>query len=178
MQPIIYDVAVSVDGFISGPGGDISKFAHEGPVVDDYRARLAGYGAAIMGRHTYEFGYRFGLEPGQNPYPHLRTLVFSIKLEVPDDAGVDVISTPVEQALRELKQQQNASIYLCGGGRFAGAVLALGLVDIPRLKRAPIVLRDGVPLFQGPGPSPDMTCVETKTYENGYLYQEFRLQNP
>lgn len=73
MQPIIYDVAVSIDGYISGPGGDISKFAHEGPVVDDYFARLGQYAVAIMGRHTYEFGYRFGLEPGANPYKHMRT---------------------------------------------------------------------------------------------------------
>ena len=35
MHPIIYDVAVSLDGFIAGVSGDISKFAHEGPVVDD-----------------------------------------------------------------------------------------------------------------------------------------------
>lgn len=40
MQPIIYDVAVSMDGFISGPGGDISQFAHEEPVVEDYANRL------------------------------------------------------------------------------------------------------------------------------------------
>ena len=50
MQPIIHDVAVSIDGFISGPGGDISRFAQGGPVVEDYSARLATYAVAIMGR--------------------------------------------------------------------------------------------------------------------------------
>jgi hypothetical protein len=49
LHPIIYDVAVSVDGFISGESGDISKFAHEGPVVNDYANRLATYKTAIMG---------------------------------------------------------------------------------------------------------------------------------
>ena len=32
MRPVIYDVAVSVDGFISGPKGGVSAFALEGPV--------------------------------------------------------------------------------------------------------------------------------------------------
>lgn len=42
MQSIIYDVAISIDGYISGPDGDISQFASEGPVVEDYMTRLAG----------------------------------------------------------------------------------------------------------------------------------------
>jgi len=67
LQPLIYDVAVSIDGYIAGPGGDIAGFAFEGPVVEDYAARLKTYGTAIMGRGTYEFGYRYGMEPGQNP---------------------------------------------------------------------------------------------------------------
>ena len=76
MQPIIYDVAVSIDGYICGPGGGISKFAQEGAVVEEYTARLATYAIAIMGRATHEFGYRFGMEPGQNPYAHMDTIVF------------------------------------------------------------------------------------------------------
>lgn len=177
MQPIIYDVAVSVDGFISGPDGDISKFAHEGPVVDDYRARLASYGTAIMGRHTYEFGYGFGLEPGQNPYPHMRTVVFSETLTVPDDAEILVVRAPVEPVLRKLKQESDAPVYLCGGGQFAGTVLDLGLIDRLRFKRASILLGTGVPLFAGAKSTPDLHCLETKFYDNGYLYQEYRLQN-
>ena len=177
MQPIIYDVAVSVDGFISGPDGEISKFAHEGPVVDDYSARLATYGTAIMGRHTYEFGYGFGLEPGQNPYPHMKTVVFSETLIVPDDAEILVVRAPVELVLRKLKQESNAPVYLCGGGQFAGTVLDLGLIDRLRLKRAPILFGTGVPLFAGAKSTPDLHCLETKSYDNGYLYQECRLQN-
>jgi hypothetical protein len=30
MQPIVYDVAVSIDGFIAGPDSDISRFAEGG----------------------------------------------------------------------------------------------------------------------------------------------------
>ena len=40
MHPIIYDVAVSLDGFVFGPAGDISEFAHDGPVADDFAERI------------------------------------------------------------------------------------------------------------------------------------------
>ena len=34
MQPIIYDVAVSIDGYIAGPEGDISQFPESGDIVE------------------------------------------------------------------------------------------------------------------------------------------------
>ncbi|MEM7321007.1 MAG: deaminase, partial [Pseudomonadota bacterium] len=88
MHPIVYDVAVSIDGYISVPSGDVSRFAHDGPVVDDYLARLSGYSVAIMGRKTYEFGYGFSLKPGQNPYRHMKTYVFSKSLTCPSDSEI------------------------------------------------------------------------------------------
>lgn len=67
MQSIIYDVAVSIDGYSAGPAADVSKFPAEGEVADDCYARLGQYRCAIMGRATYEFAYGYGLKPGENP---------------------------------------------------------------------------------------------------------------
>lgn len=122
MQPIIYDVAVSIDGYISGPDGDISQFAQEGTVVEDYMVRLATYVVAIMGKETYEFGYRFGLKPGQNPYEHLKTLVFSRTLELPAESAVTVCEASDATTFNELKAASTGPIYLCGGGAFAGSL--------------------------------------------------------
>lgn len=61
MRRIVYYVATSLDGFISGPDEDVSGFANEGNGVTKYLADLADYDTVIMGRKTYEFGYRFGL---------------------------------------------------------------------------------------------------------------------
>lgn len=175
MQPIIYDVAVSLDGFISGLDGDISQFAQEGPVVDDYLARLAGYSVAIMGRHTYEFGYRFGMKAGDNPYPHMRTLVFSRSVRFPQESSVSVVEWS-EAELCDLKTSAEGPIYLCGGGAFAGWLLERGLVDRLRLKRAPVILGEGVLLFGDSRASPRLEHVHTHTYAGGYLLQEFRLR--
>jgi hypothetical protein len=66
MHPIIYDVAVSIVGYISVPDGDVSVFAHEGAVVDDCRACLTRYSCALMGRKIYEVGYQSGMKTDQN----------------------------------------------------------------------------------------------------------------
>ena len=126
MHPIIYDVAVSADGFISGPNADVSAFPHTGPIVADYTDRLAGYAVALMGRATYEFGYAYGLTPGANPYPHMRSIVVSQTLDLPSDAEVEVWRDL--SGLSDLRRTAPGPIYLCGGGVLArrtglGAVL-------------------------------------------------------
>jgi dihydrofolate reductase len=171
MHPIIYDVAVSIDGFISGPDGDVSQFAQDGPVVEAYFARLARYATAIMGRETYEFG----LKPGENPYKSMETLVFSRSMDL---QGADEIS--VQKAIsaglfRDLKARAKGPIYLCGGGDFAGSLLDLGVIDILRLKRAPILLGGGVALFGSSATAPKLKLTESQSYENGYVYQEFAV---
>lgn len=176
MQQIIYDVAVSIDGYISGPGGDISQFAQEGAVVEDYSARLETYATAIMGRATYEFGYRFGMQPGQNPYAHMETIVLSKSLDLPDGAEVTVQSSSDAEAIDAIRTRSSGPVYLCGGGALAGSLLSAGHIDVLRLKRAPIVLGEGVMLFGGTGKSPRLEHTETRDYGDGYLFQEFRIR--
>lgn len=175
MQIIIYDVAVSIDGYIAGPDGDISKFPSTGQIVDDYTARLQTYSCAIMGRATYEFGYRYGLEPGQNPYPHMRTIVFSRSIELPDDADVEIVRGNAGPVLDEIRNTQPHPIYLCGGGKFAGSLLSDGQIDTLRLKRAPLILGSGTPLFEGALWNGGATCIGTEIHDDGYLFQEYRL---
>jgi dihydrofolate reductase len=175
MQPIIYDVAVSADGFIAGPGGAVDAFPHAGAIVAAYRARLAGYSVALMGRGTYAFGYRYGLRPGDNPYPHMRSIVVSSGLTLPEGAVVEQWRDLCSGRLARLRQGAPGPIYLCGGGRLAAALLALGAIDRLRLKRAPILLGGGTPLFDGPGPRPALRLTAQTHHGGGLVYQDYAV---
>lgn len=173
MPLVYYDVAVSADGYIAGPQDDITKFPHDGPVVDAYRARLAGYSCAIMGRATYEIGLKYGLALGANPYPHVQTLVFSQSLQMPEDAALEIVRGDAVRKVAALKRVHDA-IYLCGGGVFAASLAQAGLIDRLRLKRAPVFLGAGTPLFAG-GLAPKATHLSTQTYPGGILFEEYDL---
>lgn len=82
-RKLVYDVAVSLDGYISGPKHDTSAFVMTGDHVDAYFDRIAGYPAVVMGRTTYEAGYTWGLKPGVKAYPHMDHHVFSKGLQLP-----------------------------------------------------------------------------------------------
>ena len=173
MQPIIYDVAVSADGFITGRDADVSAFPHNGPIVDDYITRLGNYAVALMGRATYEFGYAFGLKPGANPYPHLRSIVVSKTLDLPDKAEVEVWRDLSD--LGDLRGSSTGAIYLCGGGALAGAIANARHLAELRLKRAPVVLGGGTPLFWGLDAPLNMQPLDQTDYGNNLLFQSFRI---
>ncbi len=84
MNKIVYYVASSIDGFISGKDGDISGFTAKGNGVQQYLDDLKEFETVIMGRNTYEFGYQFGLKPGAPAYPHMNHFIFSKSLILED----------------------------------------------------------------------------------------------
>ena len=84
MSKIVYYVATSLDGYISGLNEDISGFVGEGNGVVKYLDDLKSYSTVIMGRKTYEFGYKYGLEPGKLAYPHMDHYIFSSTLRLKD----------------------------------------------------------------------------------------------
>lgn len=175
MSKLIYDVSVSIDGFISGPDGDISQFPQSGRVVDDYFERLSGYSVAVMGRATYEFGYGFGLKPGANPYPNMRTIVLSRSIILPDNTAVEIIRTDACDYVRNLKKRDTGPIYLCGGGALAGSLARAGLIDEVRLKRPHILLSGGTRLFGEHGASLSLSQTHHTDYGDGSLYQAFSV---
>lgn len=173
MRKIYYDVATSLDGYIAGPDEDISAIPMEGDHVDAYGQRLAGYDTVIMGRKTYEFGFRFGLKPGQRAYPHMRHLIFSRSLDLPDNSSVEIVRENWPQAIQDLKNTNGGDIYLCGGGQFAGLLLSHGLIDCVRLKMAPVVLSGGIALFADAGGAISMQRKSATLCESGVTYLEY-----
>lgn len=148
MAKIVYYVATSLDGFIAGPENDISMFVFQGEGVEQYQSDLLNFSTVIMGRSTYEFGYQFGLQPGQPAYPHMEHHIFSDTLvfDEPAHPQVHIESRSIDR-VREIKEQASTDVYLCGGGVFAGWLLDHGLIDVLKIKLNPITLGSGVRLF-------------------------------
>lgn len=176
MRKIIYYVASSIDGFIMGADENMGDFVGEGSGVKQYLEDLQQFDTVIMGRKTYEFGYRFGLVEGQKAYPHMKHYVFSNNT-VLNNCVEDVKVCKVElSTILELKQQPGSDICLCGGGAFAGWLLENKLIDILKIKLNPVVLGKGVRLFGNSERVYHMNLLESITYENGLQIMEFQIK--
>ena len=186
MRELTYYVAVSLDGFIAGPGHDVSDFLYEGDHIEmifrEYRDTLPKVGldalgmtatgdrfdTCLMGWSTYAAGFTHT----RDPYPHTRQLVFSRshgQHEAPDTITVTP-ADPVD-VVRELKAEAGSGIWLCGGGDLAGQLI--DEIDRLVLKVNPIVLGGGTPLFGGVTRTRPWSLDVSTPYESGVVVNEY-----
>jgi dihydrofolate reductase len=176
MRDIVYYVAASIDGFIAGPQGDISGFTSQGTGVQKYLDDLPSFDTVIMGRKTYEFGYRFGLRPGQAPYPHMRHYIFSTTLRFDQPDSSLVVCKPDVEVIKELKADKGTAIYLCGGGEFAGWLLEHGQIDVLKVKLNPFIQGEGVRLFGNTRKTVKTQLIDTTLFEEGLQIMTYRIK--
>ncbi len=181
MRKLVYYIAVSLDGYIAGPRGEFDFY----PVSDQMSAwinarypetlpthvrKLVGledapnktFDTLVMGRGTYEPALAV---PTTSPYAHLRQYVVSSTLTI-DDPTVEVVRGDPVGLVRRLKAEDTGmDIYLCGGGRLAGALL--GEIDEIILKSYPVVAGDGIPMVSGGFDPTGFTPTHRETFDNG-----------
>ncbi len=177
MRKIVYYVASSIDGFISGPNDDVSGFEFTGSGVDRYLNDLKSYDTVIMGKVTYEFGYKYGAIPGQpSPaYPHMKHYIFSNSLKFENSSPQVEVKKLDLIEIDKLQKEEGTEIYLCGGGQFAGWLLDNHKIDILKIKLNPLILGEGVKLFGNSATKYKLKLIDTSNYENGLQIMTFNV---
>ena len=176
MRKIVYYVATSIDGFIAGVDEDISGFVAQGNGVDKYLNDLKEFETVIMGRKTYEFGYKFGLQPGKLAYPYMDHYIFSSTLSFEDpDPRIVVKELDIDE-IKKIRDQSKTDVYLCGGGDFAGWLLAHELIDVLKIKLNPLILGNGVKLFGDSKKDHSLELIQSEQYEEGLLINTYNIR--
>jgi len=179
VRKLVYYVGATIDGFIAAPDGSVDFFPVGQDVVDfivgDYpdalpthvRAQLGvdvpnpNFDVCVQGRATYQAALDAGIT---SPFPHLRQWVVSTTAGSPDP-DVEIIATDLVERIRQLKSEDGKDIYLMGGSRLAGSLLAE--VDSIVLKQYPVVAGAGIPLFTTGFSPTAFTLRGARTLEHG-----------
>ena len=74
----------------------------------------------------------------------------------------------------EFKQRPGGDVYLCGGSQLASGLLEAGLIDEIVVKLNPLLVGDGLPLFEAIPKPKLLELTATKTYPNGVLLLTYR----
>lgn len=169
---ILYS-AVTLDGFVAGPQGELDWLKDDTDEDYGYFAFLETIDITLMGRKTYEMIKGFGVDW---PYPNTRNLVFSRSNPDPGDPNVEWVHGLAEPVVAELKALPEKNIWLIGGGGLNAALLEQGLIDELRLFVHPTVLSKGIPLFDGAEKRHEWETELVQAYESGVT--EIRLTLP
>jgi dihydrofolate reductase len=176
MRKIVYYVATSIDGYIMGADENMAVWVLSGDGIAQYTQDLANFDTVLMGRKTYEFGYKYGLQAGQTPYVGMQNYVFSDNLHIENpDANLHICPLDIE-IIKNLKQQEGKDIYLCGGGELANWLLAHQQIDVLKIKLNPLLVGKGVRLFGNAETTHTLILTDSQLYENGLQILTYTFQ--
>jgi dihydrofolate reductase len=151
-------MAVSIDGFVAGPGGDISWVSKADFKLFEQRYKEAG--SIIMGRTTFD-----EFDNPDYPFDDITTVVLTTGKDKPGHKSAMFTSTPAE-AIAAAKSKGHARVLLAGGGKTNAAFLKAGLIDEIYLTVHPIALGQGIRLFEGADAPAQLKLVSVSHLEN------------
>jgi len=166
-RKVILYIAMSLDGFIAKPDGDISFLSQVEQDGEDY-----GYSAftetidtIILGRKTYDkvlsMGYKL-------PYGEREVYVLSRSYK-PDSGTIHFYSGNLPELIFRLKNRDGKHIYCDGGAETAQRLLQDDLIDEFIISIIPILLGDGISLFNRSFQQRKLQLVKSKSFEKGLV---------
>lgn len=166
-------IAASIDGFIAGPGNDLSWLPEltEADLEDAGGVRfeefIADVGALLMGRATFDVLMRFDVG---HPYGERPVLVASHR-DLGENAppGFRRVEGSIEELVADARRTaRGGDVYIDGGDVIRQACDA-GLVDELIVTVAPTALGAGHPLFAGLRGRYDVEIAEVQRFAGGMI---------
>lgn len=165
-------VAMSRDGFIAGPDDDLS-WLPDGHAGEDYGYEqfMAGVGAILMGRRTYDVVEGFGTGW---PYGDTPVLVATTRPLAPIEPTVRAVSGTAGEMLAEARAAAGEGDVYVDGGRLIQQLVDVRLVDELIVTVIPVDLGEGIPLLAGEEQWALLQLEESQEFPSGVEQRRYR----
>lgn len=176
MRKVTFGGANSLDNYIARPDGAVDWLLWNKEAGEIMGAYWKTIDTVLMGRKTYEVA-RGQSKGKKNPYPNIKSYVFSRTLKDSRDKSVEIVREDAASFVRKLKSEEGKDICLMGGGEFAKAMFEAGLIDEIGFNIHPVLLGQGIPLFHNMSRQIDLELLDCKTLKNGCVVVTYRIKN-
>lgn len=173
---VLWHFGMSLDGYVAGPEHAMdwmTGFSNRPSLIEEY---VRTTGAVLAGRDGFDSAIG-----DARPYGGEWQGAVFVLTRHPEDArpvdDITILSCPVEEAVAialKAADGKNVEVFSADIGR---QLLELGLIDEIDLHIAPILLGDGIRLYDNPGAAPiklDRLCVSDPTAEFNVRYRPHR----
>ena len=182
MRKVILQMQITLDGFVSGPNGELDWIDFDPAMGEEHYALAEHADAALMGHTVY--GIMSGYWPAVANHPEgssnevayaklvnaMKKIVFSTKEETMkwSNASQCLIKDgdDLAQKVLDMKKQPGGYLLLNGGIQTAQTFITHDLVDEYRLDLCPVALGEGKALFTD---RTNLKLVNVKQYDSGAM---------
>jgi dihydrofolate reductase len=184
MRKVIFKIELTLDGFISGPKGEMD-WAQADALTDenwkDVFNMLSTVDTVLMSRVIYQGFKEYWPAAGKNPksskfekkysawLDKTPKIVFSKTLDQVDWENARLVKGNVGKEISKLKKQPGKNFVFWGGSAFPQALMNLGLIDEYWINVHPIILGDGKPLLTDIKKKIPFNNINTKIFKTGAI---------
>src|SRR5215469_15089885 len=162
----------SLDGFVAKKDNSVSWLDSTGGVYqagvsiseEEAAAFVKAIDCYVLGSRTYEHALALGWPYGDTP-----TVVVTGREWPGARKSVEFYSGDLKTLVDVRLTPRYRNIWLVGGAMLCQRFLELGLVDEIRLTIAPVLLGDGLRLFDGSSTEKEWNLKNVAAYKNGFV---------
>jgi len=183
MRKIILNLAITLDGFIEGPNGEIDWLVRDESIDfgDILNEILSDKDVIFYGRISYDKWGNFlpdanASQKVRDAYQLLHSLqkyVFS-RTETGDETDAIFINSNIKKRVSEIQNQPGKNIWLYGGAQIITTFMNLGLVDEYRLAVHPVIIGKGKPLFQNIEERHKLSLIDAESHASGVTLLKYK----
>lgn len=172
MRKIILSLAVSLDGYIAKPNGDIEwlkKVPNPEKLDYGFSKFYKSIDTTVMGNNTYKEILGFNI-----PFPFQDKEIFVIRRKNTGDTKFVHFTSDTDALVKELKGKSGKDIWLIGGGQINTEFLNKGFIDELLVRIVPIIIGEGLPLFANKAEETIFQLIKTESYSSGVVQLTYR----
>jgi dihydrofolate reductase len=185
MRSVTYSMGVSLDGYIAGPGGDITAPPPDEEVFRFVTDEIRQVGVHLLGRRLYET-MLYWETADQDPslddselewaaiWKPLPKVVFSTTLPAVQ-GNARLAAGGLAEEIERLRAGPGEGDIAIGGATLAAEAAALDLIDEYRARVYPVLVGGGIPFFPQHERRVDLELVETRTFSSRVVYLRYRV---
>lgn len=193
MGKVVAEFAMSLDGFIADPKDDVSRlfkwfsngdtpiqgaagrvFMTSAVSAKNFMELVESTGALVTGRRDFDASAAWG---GTSP---MNVPTFIVTHNAPQEwlkAGSPFIfvTDGVNSAIEKAKQTADGKNVLVGGSKIVQQCITAGLLDEINIDLVPVLLGDGIRLFDNLGPEPFELEIMRVLEAPGVIHLKYRV---
>ncbi len=180
-------IATSADGYIAKLDGNIDWLHTTGNLHADmgdqadmgWPQYMSSIDCIIMGRKTMQSIDAMNLTPEQWPYGNTKIIVLSNTIKQPPanlKEKIEIYSGDIKNLITKLENQGHKHAYV-DGGKTITSFLNLNLINEITITQLPIILGQGIPLFNNTKNQIQLKNPKTKTFPNDLIQIKYHVNN-
>lgn len=178
-RKIIVSIAMSADGYIARPDGDV-EWLNRRPSHVDYgmKAFYRSIDTILYGRKTYDWSLAYQKKhriKGSMFDKNMANYVFSHKPPRRVAEGVEFVTEPVKAFARRLRATPGKHIWMMGGGELIASFLDAGEIDEFDIHVIPTFIGEGIRLIAPRHRDIELDLRSVRKYSDGSVRLRYEV---